>query len=46
MHKNWCIFLLAATCSGAHAASFDCSKARTPQEKAICASPVLGAVDD
>jgi len=30
----------------AHAASFDCAKAKTPQEKAICASPELSAADD
>jgi len=27
-------------------ASFDCTKAKTPQEKAICASPELSAADD
>jgi uncharacterized protein YecT (DUF1311 family) len=32
--------------SMAHAASFSCAKARTPQEKAICASPELSAADD
>jgi len=30
----------------AHAASFDCTKAKTAQEKAICASPDLSAADD
>jgi uncharacterized protein len=30
----------------AQAASFDCSKAATPREKAVCASPALGAVDE
>ena len=29
-----------------HAASFDCAKAATPQEKAICATPDLSAADD
>ncbi len=29
----------------AAAQSFDCSKARSPQEKAICAQPSLGALD-
>jgi uncharacterized protein YecT (DUF1311 family) len=33
-------------CSLGHAASFDCSKAKTAQEKAICASPQLSAADD
>jgi uncharacterized protein len=30
----------------ARAVSFDCAKAATPQEKAICSSPELGAADD
>lgn len=30
----------------AQAASFDCAKATTPVEKAICQSPVLSALDD
>lgn len=30
----------------AHAASFDCTKAKTAQEKAICAMPQLSAADD
>ena len=30
----------------AHAASFDCAKAKSPQEKAICSSPRLSAADD
>jgi hypothetical protein len=30
----------------AHAASFDCGKPATPQEKAICASPKLSKADD
>nr|WP_157504146.1 lysozyme inhibitor LprI family protein [Luteibacter rhizovicinus] len=29
----------------AHAAGFDCAKARTPSEKAVCASPKLSALD-
>ena len=29
----------------AHAAGFDCTKARTPSEKAVCASPKLSALD-
>jgi len=33
-------------CTLAHAASFDCTKAKTPQEKAICGTPQLSAADD
>jgi uncharacterized protein len=33
-------------CTLAHAASFDCTKAKTAQEEAICASPALSAADD
>jgi uncharacterized protein len=33
-------------CALAQAASFDCSKAATAQEKAICATPDLSAADD
>jgi uncharacterized protein YecT (DUF1311 family) len=43
--KNHWIFLLLIGAS-AHAASFNCAKAKTPQEKAICASPEASAVDD
>ena len=39
------ILLLSASVA-VHAASFDCAKARTPQEKAICASPELSKADD
>jgi uncharacterized protein YecT (DUF1311 family) len=45
MRYNWLILLLLAS-GAAHAASFDCAKAKTPQEKAICASPQLSAADD
>jgi len=38
------LFLLAP--AYLHAASFDCTKARTPVEKAICSSPELSAADD
>jgi uncharacterized protein len=38
------VLLLAAI--AAHATSFDCSKATTPQEKAICSSPQLSGLDD
>src|ERR1035441_9145383 len=45
MQTGWCILLVFA--SGiAHAASFDCAKAKTPQEKAICASSSLSAADE
>lgn len=37
-----CLLLLPA----ARAASFDCAKASTPVEQAICRSPVLGSLDD
>lgn len=40
----WMLMLLAG--AAAHAASFDCAKAKTPQEKAICASPKLSNADD
>jgi uncharacterized protein len=33
-------------CTLAHAASFDCTKAKTAQEKAICGTPALGTADD
>ena len=33
-------------CTLAHAASFDCAKSKTAQEKAICATPALSAADD
>lgn len=45
MRKIWSALLLLA-CGVAQAASFDCSKAKTPQEKAICASPELSAADE
>jgi uncharacterized protein len=45
MRKSWCVLLLLAA-GAAHAASFDCSKAKTPQEKAICGSPELSAADE
>jgi uncharacterized protein len=45
MRKIWLVpFLSAFTL--ARAASFDCTKAATPQEKAICATPDLSAADD
>ena len=33
-------------CTLAHAASFDCTKSKTAQEKAICGTPALSAADD
>jgi uncharacterized protein len=38
--------LLFLLCTLAHAASFDCTKATTAQEKAICGTPALSAADD
>jgi uncharacterized protein len=38
--------LLVVASSAAHAASFDCAKAKTPQEKAICSSPSLSKADE
>ena len=43
------ILLLLYACAAANvacAASFNCAKAVTPQEKAICASPELSEADD
>ena len=45
MRKSWCALLLLAA-GAAHAASFDCSKAKTSLEKAVCSSPELSAADD
>ena len=45
MRKSWYVLLLLAS-GAAHAASFDCSKAKTPPEKAICSSPELSAADE
>jgi len=45
MRMQWLVLALLAN-GAAHAASFDCTKAATPQEKAICASPQLSAADD
>ena len=46
MGKGWLIALLSIGIATAHAASFNCAKATTPQEKAICASPELDAADN
>ncbi|MEI7608925.1 MAG: lysozyme inhibitor LprI family protein [Rhodospirillaceae bacterium] len=40
------VLALAIPCGQAGAASFDCAKAGTPLEKAICANPKLSALDD
>jgi uncharacterized protein YecT (DUF1311 family) len=45
MRNIWLVLLLLAS-GAAQAASFDCSKAKTPQEKAICASPELSKADE
>jgi uncharacterized protein YecT (DUF1311 family) len=45
MRNIWLVVLLMAS-GAAQAASFDCAKAKTPQEKAICTSPKLSAADD
>ena len=44
--RNICLLLSLLVSNAAVAASFDCTKAKTPQEKAICASPELSAADD
>lgn len=44
--RTGCLISLLLMCALAHAASFDCTQARTPQEKAICASPKLSAADE
>jgi uncharacterized protein len=38
--------LLLLASGVAHAASFDCSKAKTPRGKAICGSPELSVADE
>lgn len=38
--------LAAFAAAGAHAASFDCRAAKTPTERAICASPKLSELDE
>ncbi|MDQ5892843.1 MAG: hypothetical protein QG613_1715, partial [Pseudomonadota bacterium] len=37
---------LASLCHTAQAASFPCEKAASAQEKLICASPLLGQLDE
>jgi uncharacterized protein len=44
--RKICLVLLLLASGAAQAASFDCAKARTPQEKTICASPGLSQADD
>jgi uncharacterized protein len=45
MKKSLAILLLGSSIA-AHAVSFDCAKAHTPQQKAVCASSELSAADD
>jgi uncharacterized protein YecT (DUF1311 family) len=45
MRMVWLVLLISGGV-GARGASFDCTKAATPQEKAICASPKLSAEDE
>ena len=45
MRKTGMVLLLMV-CSAGQAASFDCTKAKTPQEKAICASPELSKAEE
>lgn len=44
--RKICLVLLLLASSAAQAASFECTKAKTPQEKAICASPKLSQADE
>ncbi|MBB3227169.1 uncharacterized protein FHW69_001770 [Luteibacter sp. Sphag1AF] len=44
--KKYFLALVALGALPAHAASFDCAKAQTPTEKAICADQSLGSLDD
>lgn len=43
--RNFWLILLFLMGWPAHAASFDCGKAKSPREKAVCASPALSAAD-
>jgi uncharacterized protein len=45
MGKCWLVLCLLAS-SGASAASFNCARAKSPQEKANCASPDLSNADE
>lgn len=45
-HQIGLATLLASLAAPALAASFDCSQARTPVERAICADPSLSAQDE
>ncbi len=47
MQKFWFVLsLLFSPCAVTRAASFDCAKAATPREKAVCTSPELSRADD
>ena len=43
--RRGCFILLLLAAHAAHAASFDCARAKTPQEKTVCASQALSAAD-
>jgi hypothetical protein len=48
MHMRACVFaliLISLLCPALHAASFDCSKADSPIQKAICSDPKLTAAE-
>jgi len=45
MDKYWLVLFLLVS-SAASACSFDCAKAKAPEEKAICASPELCKADE
>jgi uncharacterized protein len=47
MKSNWWRLAVIAAVSGvpAHAASYDCNKARTPDEITVCRTPSLSAAD-
>jgi uncharacterized protein YecT (DUF1311 family) len=44
--RRFALPLLLLFCALARAASFDCAKANSPQEKAVCSSPELSSADD
>jgi uncharacterized protein YecT (DUF1311 family) len=46
MQRHVAILILAMACGPASAASFDCSKARTPAEKLVCADAQLSKQDE
>ena len=46
MLRLFCVLSFGFLVSPLYAASFDCNKATTETEKAICADPELSALDD